>query len=33
MSLLRLLPAVLNDITEAADWYDEQGYQGLEIDS
>ena len=29
MSLLRLLPAVLNDIAEAADWYDEQGYPGL----
>jgi hypothetical protein len=29
MSLIRLLPAVLNDVAEAADWYDEQGYQGL----
>ena len=26
---IRILPAVLEDIAEAAAWYDEQGYAGL----
>jgi hypothetical protein len=29
MKLLRILPPVLTDITEAAAWYDENGYEGL----
>ena len=29
MKSLRLLPAVLQDIAEAARWYDEKGYKGL----
>jgi len=26
---LRLLPAVFEDVAEAARWYDEKGYSGL----
>jgi len=29
MIQLRLLPAVLSDIAEAAQWYEERGYPGL----
>ena len=29
MSDLRLLPGVFDDTAEAAEWYDEEGYQGL----
>ena len=29
MKKLRLLPPVTDDITQAVDWYDEEGYAGL----
>jgi hypothetical protein len=29
MKEIRILPAVLHDIAEAAAWYDEEGYAGL----
>ena len=29
MKELRLLPAVLEDTAQAAQWYDEEGYVGL----
>ena len=29
MTRIRLLPAVFNDIEDAAQWYDERGYPGL----
>ncbi|MGY8653938.1 MAG: hypothetical protein ACKVJX_09985 [Verrucomicrobiia bacterium] len=29
MKDIRVLPDVLGDLSDAADWYDKEGYQGL----